>query len=402
MLSSRSLNGAVFNNEINDTLRKPLRFDGKDADIYRDERKPAPTHNQLKSSLFESFILHDEINFKVEGENTPLCFMINEIGLRGVEELIDDNALSFTLWTPLILPVNHPFSGVFPVTGGRFKDGPNGDPEKSLELGLNNLSSTLKRRERRTLIRKLRDSYISVPDDIEQDSIDIITSALKSGKLKNLGLDLKGRDVNQLDNNEKQLVALCTSDLLGYKYVINKHATPSMTSDIRFLLEDSLTKSETFSRERIFSSIIELEAFPDIRKSFELMGQPMDELLKVRKSRNAKKFRQWLRTLNNVTDPLEVQRTYMESNQNSKGFFDTFWGKSTKSIAMMFIGSYAGQFIEPTVGPYIGAAGAKYAAPVTDYIFDMADEYLLSELVKGWTPQFFINDLKKLTFKYSV
>lgn len=401
MISNRSLDGAIFNNEINDTFRKPIKL-GKDSlPILKKANTPTKTYREIKSSLFESFILNDEVNFKVEGENIAIRIMIDEIGLRGVEELIDENALSFTLWTPLILPLNHPFAGVSPISATRFRDGPNADPEQSLELGLKSLSSNLKRREIRSLIRKLRDRYISVPEKIEDDSVNFVESAFKSGKLQKLGLNLNGRDINEINPYEKNLLAICATDLLGYKYVINKHANTSYTSDISLLLEDSASKSEALSREQIFSSIIELEKFPDLRTSFDLMGQPMDELLKVRKSKSAKKFRNWLKEFNTVTDPLEAQRFYMESNLTAKGFFETFWGKSTKSISMMLLGCYAGHIIEPTIGPYIGAAGLKLADPVTNYILDMADEYFLSEITKGWTPLIFIEDLKKLTFKYS-
>ncbi|HIH8982725.1 TPA: hypothetical protein ACYUTL_002462 [Serratia marcescens] len=400
MISNRSLDDALFNNEINDTFREPLRFNNDLVSILKKPNTPTLTYNEIKSSLFESFILNNEVNFKVEGENLALKIMINEIGLRGVEELIDENAFSFTLWTPVILALQHPFAGVPPISATRLRDGPNADPEQSLELAINNLSAPIKRRERRNLIRKLRDNYIAVPEQIEDNCLEEVLSALKSGKLQRLGLNLNGRDINELTQHEKNLLAICTSDLLGYKYVINKHARTSPISDINILFEDSLSKSEALSKEEVFSSIIEFEKFPDLRKSFDLMGQPMDQLLRVRKSKSAKRFRDWLSEINNATTPLEAQQIYVESNLNPKGFFDTFWGKSTKSFSMMFLGYGAGHLISPVIAPY-SAAILPFADSLKDYIFDMADEYLLSELTKGWTPQVFINDLKNLKFKYS-
>lgn len=77
------------------------------------------------------------------------------------------------------------------------------------------------------------------------------------------------------------------------------------------------------------------------------------------------------------------------------------FGKSTKSFSMMFLGYGAGHLISPVIAPY-SAAILPFADSLKDYIFDMADEYLLSELTKGWTPQVFINDLKNLKFKYSI
>lgn len=128
----------------------------------------------------------------------------------------------------------------------------------------------------------------------------------------------------------------------------------------------------------------------------------MDELMRVRKSKNSKKFRKWLSSLNSISDPVEAQRYYLESIQNPKGIFDSFFGKSTKSVAMMILGAYVGAQVDANIGPYVGALSSQIAGPITDYMLDMADEYLLSELIKGWTPKIFIDDIKQLNFKYSI
>lgn len=106
-------------------------------------------------------------------------------------------------------------------------------------------------------------------------------------------------------------------------------------------------------------------------------------------------------TLNEIKTPLEAQRFYVESIQSSKGFFDTFWGKSTKSVTMMMLGACVGSSVDHQLAPLIGAASAPFITPVADYLLDMADEYLISELIKGWTPKLFISEIKSLNFKYS-
>lgn len=397
----RDLNGAVFNTELNDLCRK--YFIKGPVEPTKNEVFEFPNkYNEIKSCLFESFILNKEVNFKVEGENIPLCVLVNEIGLRGIEELIDDNALSFTLWEPMILQMVDKLDGITPIAAGRYSNGPYVDPEESISLGLGFMRSPLKKGEIRLLTKKIRDLYLFVPKGIEHDCVSVTISALESGKLKSLGLSASDKPHDQLSREDKNILTTCASDLLSYKYLIRKHASTSPTSNVKILLNDTISKSTAMSKEDIFSAILKLENFPDIQSSFKAMGFPMDELLRVRKSKNSKKFRKWLDTLNSISDPIEAHRYYLESIQNPKGLFDSFFGKSTKSIAMMILGAYAGAQVDTSIGPYVGALGSQVAGPITDYVLDMADEYLLSELTKGWTPKIFINDMKQLNFKYSV
>lgn len=400
MISKRDLSGAVFNTELDDFCRK--YFIKNQVEPSSDEVLSFPyKYDEMRVSLFENFILHNEVNFKIQGENLPLSIMLNEIGLRGVEELIDENALSFTLWSPLVLMMVDNQYGVDPLCAGRRNNSVFNDPEESIHIGLSFMTTPLKKGELRSITRKIRDLYTSVPKGLENDSVKVTMSALESGKLEKLGLSLKNKDKYNFSEDEKQSLITCAADLLAYKYLIHKRAQPSPTSNIQLLLKDSMQKTTTLSKEEIFSAIVNFENVPDIRTSFFNMGLPMDELVKLRKSRHSKKFRNWISTLNEIKTPLEAQRFYVESIQSSKGFFDTFWGKSTKSVTMMMLGACVGSSVDHQLAPLIGAASAPFITPVADYLLDMADEYLISELIKGWTPKLFISEIKSLNFKYS-
>ena len=401
MQSKRDLNSAIFNTELDSFCRKYLIK--RSIPLSNKEINEAPQYyEEIKLSLFESFTLHNEVNFKVDGENIPLTILINEIGLRGVEELIDDGALSFTVWSPLVLYMNDNQYGVDPLCAGRRNESVFFDPEESIHSGLNFMSNPLRKGEVRALTRKVRDLYFSVPKGMENDSVSVTMSALESGKLERLGLSLKNKDKNNLNESEKQQLISCASDLLGYKYLMQKRAQVSPTSNISTLLEDSMQKATNLSKDEIFSAIIQFENMPDIKTSFRDMGMPMDELVKLRKNKSTKKFRKWMSDLNEISSPIEAQRFYSESNASPRGFFETFWGKSTKSVTMMMIGAYAGSFADTKIGTMLGLFGGLVANNATGYILDMADEYLLSELTKGWTPKLFISELKSLNNKYSL
>ena len=137
------------------------------------------------------------------------------------------------------------------------------------------------------------------------------------------------------------------------------------------------------------------------------MGQPMDELMRLRSHKNSKRFRCWISGINQAKSPMEVLQIYNEGIANPKGFFETRWGKATKYVSMGVLGYYAGQYVPPEVGgqlmPYLGPTlGTALASPVTDVMFDAADKYLISRITQGWTPKLFIYDIRKLNFKYSV
>jgi hypothetical protein len=55
----------------------------------------------LRSALFEHLLLFDTLTIKVYGENIPLLLLLRLIGERGLDELLDQDAIRFVLWTPI-------------------------------------------------------------------------------------------------------------------------------------------------------------------------------------------------------------------------------------------------------------------------------------------------------------
>ena len=54
------------------------------------------------ASIFEQLMLFDKISFKVYGENILVPFLISQLGQDAFESLLDQGAIGFTLWTPLV------------------------------------------------------------------------------------------------------------------------------------------------------------------------------------------------------------------------------------------------------------------------------------------------------------
>lgn len=402
MKKSTHLIDAVFNTELNTFCRKFLIEDPNHPVSNIEALSFPKQYNNLRSSIFESILINEKINYKVYGENVPLVILLNELGLRSIEELIDEDAINFTLWEPIIVHMVENMNGVQPIAAGRTTSLVHSDPEESISVGLSFMKNKLRKGDERALIRKLRDKYFFVPKGIEHDCIQITMSALESGKLSKLGFNTDGKDLFNLKPHDKNLLTSCTEDILTYKFLTLSHSKAEVNERINLLFKDSYDKLNRPNANDIISKLIKIDNFPDLKKTCQQMGFPMHDLVRLRNNRHTKKFRNWLKAAEKIKDISELERFYIDSVANPKGILDSFLGKATKSVSMMAIGAAAGTVLAHQHGPYIGAISGAALDKILDFTLDMADEYFLSELLKGWTPRMFINEINNYAFKYKL
>lgn len=355
------------------------------------------TRIRVEAEIFENLALFDQVNFKVYGENIPLALLIRLIGERGLEELIEQNAIRFILWTPMILELVENIDGIDPIVYGTLNSKPHSDPEESIELGLNWLTTRPSRAKRRALSRKLRDLYTLPDKDIPQDAVKLTKSAYLSGRLNQYGFNHRGRPFHAIDPKERKRLLKCADDLLEYTYMLSKGLTSFSKSeffDFFTLSQERLALAE--NQIKNFSKITNLEQFPDLRSLYAQTYNPFDKIIQTRAKRSARNFREWLHQRSFPTPQTEITKEYIDAIANEKGFFQTRSGKLTKTVAMASIGSGIGALIAGVPGSMAGAAIIKAAEPAVDFAIDLVDEFLLDGLTKGWTPRVFIDDLRKL------
>jgi hypothetical protein len=111
----------------------------------------------LEASLFEQMLLFDKVSFKVYGENIPLAFLINILGDKAFEALVEQGAIQFVLWTPNVVYMKTEIPGVHPIASGNLNSPAHSDPETSIELGLNWMKDKASARLKRHLVPDLRD-----------------------------------------------------------------------------------------------------------------------------------------------------------------------------------------------------------------------------------------------------
>jgi len=123
----------IFCPGLNEFCRKYL-----DADRAVAPADPAQFAIRLaeeNTSLFEQFMLFDKISFKVYGENILVPYLIGQLGQNVFESLVEQGAIGFTLWTPLVTYLTQDIPGVIALQAGAQSSPAHSDPEASLELG---------------------------------------------------------------------------------------------------------------------------------------------------------------------------------------------------------------------------------------------------------------------------
>jgi hypothetical protein len=160
------------------------------------------------ASLFEQFMLFDKMSFKVYGENILVSYLIAQLGQNVFESLVEQGAIGFTLWTPVLTYLTQDIPGVMALQSGTQSSSAHSDPEASLELGLKWMQRQLPRKERRQLVRKLLTLYRVTPPNLAADAVSITASAFRSGKLKALNFSSEGKDIQNLALSERKRCAI--------------------------------------------------------------------------------------------------------------------------------------------------------------------------------------------------
>jgi len=350
--------------------------------------------NNLKAKIFEDLILFDKTTYKVYGENVPLAVLINELTFKGVEQLIEQGGVNFALWTPMIAQSTSYTEGLIPVMPGRLSSDVHTDPECSIDAAFDFMKNKPNKKQRNHIKRKVRDLYILPKVGIENEAQSFAVSAFNSNKFESYGLDCNSMDIHKLSTPQKSILTECATDLLEYKFLISENLTSFNSSKFSSLFNSSVSKIEKSNRVDVTSKIASFQNFPNLQELSGELGHPLQNISKLRDKTNVIKFRRWLSEVTTECEMKEVTAAYIDAIANAKGFFETKSGRLTKNVTMTAIGAGIGSLVGPA-GTAIGGVVGKLAEPVVDFGLDLIDEYLVTELTKGWTPRMFFEELEK-------
>jgi hypothetical protein len=388
----------IFSSSLNQFCRDYLVVNpSKSPDLSR----VGPMLEAERAAIFEQLMLFGKISFKVEGENILVPVLINTFGLHGLESLIEQDAIGFTLWTPVVTYMISDNPGLMPLQFGTHNSPAHSDPQASLELGYKWMTSQLPRRERRGLTKKLLKHYEIPPPELAQGAVGLAVSAYRSGKLATIGFE-PTTPIEELVLPQRKLLCGYAAETLEYAFMVQRNMTSYSNYHYFGLLQDSAHKlASGLKIAKDFSELAIIENFPDFKALITQMEEPFRALPKLRATRNAVRFRKWLAAVKSSDVALPISKEYVEAIADAQSFFETKTGRFVKSIGLTSLGLAVGAAAADVAGAVTGAVIAKVLEPAADYSLDLVDEFLLNGLMKGWTPKMFFDDLEKLRRKSS-
>jgi hypothetical protein len=155
--------------------------------------------------MFEQFLLFDTVAFKVSGENVPLALLVSQFGLKGLEQLVEEGALKFVLWTHDVMRMKSDIPGIDPLVTSKMNSPAHSDPEASIELGLDRLTNKIPASRLKRLTAKIAPLYEPQPENLTTDVAALAQSAYLTGRLKKYGLSPEDAPIRELPDPKKAI-----------------------------------------------------------------------------------------------------------------------------------------------------------------------------------------------------
>lgn len=397
-MKKQKSNQTIFYPQLNDFCRKYL--DSSKAVSAMDRNLFPQRLTDIQKSIFEQFLLFDQVSFGVVGENIPLAVLINFFGRKGFEALLEQRAVGFVLRTQNIVHFADEVNGVNPLGWGTFNEEHYLDPEKSIEAGLKWANPNLGRRERSSLIVKILPTYAVTRDGLAEMSVKAVESAFLSGKLKGLGFDPKVIELTAFPKEKRMLFNKCADEVMSYTLLCEGQMTSFSKFEYFHLFNESARKIADISKTSGgFDKIAKTQDIPDLKMLYEKLESPLKRVPAIRGKRSSIRFREWLASATDNESGRGVTREYTEAIADGRGFFQSNTGKISKSIATTAIAAAVGALLDSQLeGAVIAGSLAlsKVLDPLADLGLDLLDTYVLDGLTKGWTPKIFFDDLERL------
>ncbi|WP_462255011.1 hypothetical protein [Ferruginibacter sp.] len=359
---------------------------------------PEYQKKKILALLFEQFLLFDKIAIKIDRENLELYFLIKELGINKVEELIEYGIIIPVLWTPIIvtsLGMKLPdgsmdessIIGQPPLISGKFSD-EDSDPERNLDKLLSYFSFHKDRK--RIFKKRVIDKYVLPDNSIADNATKIVIDAYVKGQLTELGLnnDKEPENLNlverdklfQLGHSVLETTVLAEKNFKSY----DKYQNYSLTKGSVRNIETAYHVSENTSE------ILKIENLANIQDYVIENKIPFERVFDLRYKKNIKEYRKWINTLSKSIDTKNITEEYIDEIAGKNKFFESTGGKFVRTVAMFGLGSGVGGLI---AGP-TGAAAGGIIGKAAELGLSMLDTYVLDGILKGWNPRMFVDDIK--------
>ena len=384
------MSNIVFNSDVE---LYGQRYIQKIAPIPANSPNSDIVKRELLALLFEQFLLFDKIAVKIERDNLSLYFLIKELGLNKVEELLEKNTIQLVLWTPLIATLTGPEKspnnridhdmgiGLPPLIAGNYND-EGSDPEKNIDRLLSNFSG-ITRERKRIFKRKALRQYTLPSQDISKNAVEIVIDAYKHNRLSEFDLPFE-KEPEQLNFNQRGRLLNLGSDILETSVLAEKQYKSYNNYNYYKITENSIRYIKSAINASINTDkILQEELVPNIKSVFLDEKIPFEKVFDLRKNKNIKQYRKWINDKSISVNQEEIIKEYIDAIADKKGYFDKGAGKFIRSAGMFVASEF---FLNEK----------KYLIPgeFVSLGLSMFDSYVISALFKGWNPRMFIDTMK--------
>jgi hypothetical protein len=341
----------------------------------------------------EGLLISPSVCCHVYGENVPLALLINLFGIAGMEQLLEEGALRFLLWRPLILHLpaaqKLDLDGVDPLSAGNTSDAAHSDPAASVELGLKGWAKKHPWAKLQKLARLAADRTELPTESLPHDAVAAVRNAYDNGALKHFGLDgrrprhvLGDRDrqlLNRLAENTARGAALCSLEFDIYQ-------SPRAWNDI-----------EAFSRVRqtagpanAVAHGLRLENIPDVPTLLARQVLSPTAILQLRNSEATREFRSWLWGQPDPRDAAAVGRAWLDK-MLERPTKDRTWFKTARLTAFSVAGGLAGLAVGNPASAAIGLA----VGIGMNQVLGAIDSFGVERLITPSSPRHFADSLRQ-------
>jgi hypothetical protein len=359
---------------------------------------PEVQKRKILALLFEQFLLFDKIAIKIDRQNLELYFLIKELGINRVEELIDHGVIIPVLWTPIIVTSlgikkedgtidETSIIGQPPIISGALTE-EDTNPEKNLEKLLGYFE--LHKDRKRIFIKKVAAKYLLPDSSIAKHATQIVIDAYTKGQLTALGLT-NDKPPENLNRQERDTLFQLGHNVLETSVLAEKNFKSYDKYPEFILASDSVRKIETaYHVSENTSTILKIENLANIQQYVYENRIPFERVFDIRYKKNIKEYRKWINSLSQSIDTRDISKEYIDEVAGKNKFFESTGGKFVRTVAMFGVGSGVGALM----GGLMGAAAGGVLGKAAELGLSMLDTYVLDGILKGWNPRMFIDEMK--------
>jgi hypothetical protein len=356
-----------------------------------------------KENLFEQLLLFESVNFSINGPNTIIPLLYRSMGDRVLEDLLDQDALTFTVWTPQPM-MSHQNGRVAATFVGRIGDGHGSelDIERIVDNGLTIQQVGMPDWYKRQIRTKLIARHRLLDEKLPETAWQVAEKALAGGELEEMSLGQRPTILGST-TQDGVIFTKAADSILSYRYVLeNGMASQNDPGLVEIFGLGVKRLKATNSRAAKYAIVSEYEKFPNLRTMYGKLDDPFRVVSSFRSTYTARRFREWLATSADTISEIDVIRDYVDACGKRRGMFESAPAKFLKLTGMIAIGHIVlpdAHLLGEALGALLAGIPAEALGTITEttseFGLGVIDSFIVDNFKVGWTPRAYFDRLRR-------